>query len=157
MMSSYIANLRRMIGHTRVVLPGVRGLLFNERGELLLQQRGDFKNWGLPAGCVDVGDSALDALRREVREETGLTVLRARPFGLYTDPRFSVRYPNGDEVQTFTIAFLVESWTGELAWDGSEVINARFFPLTALPDALYPVHVETIEDYRRNDGSFILK
>jgi 8-oxo-dGTP pyrophosphatase MutT (NUDIX family) len=141
----------------KIVLPGVRALLFNGRGELLLQKRADFLNWGLPAGVVDVGCSAWDTLKQEVREETGLTVIRAEPFGLYTHPRYSVTYPNRDEVQTFTLAFLVREWSGELACDEVETVDVRFFPLDALPEPMYPIHVETIEDYRSYRGEFIVK
>ena len=156
-MPDYIRQLRARIGNMKIVIPGVRGLLFDGDGRLLLQKRGDFLNWGLPAGVVDVGDSALEALRREVKEETGIEVLGAAPFGLYSDPKHSVTYPNGDEVQTFTIAFLVREWSGTIEVDGVEAIDAGFFSLDALPKPLYPIHVETIEDYRSFDGSFVVK
>ena len=47
-------------------------------GDVLLQLRGDFKIWGLPAGGMELDESVWDTLCREVHEETGLTVLRAR-------------------------------------------------------------------------------
>jgi 8-oxo-dGTP pyrophosphatase MutT (NUDIX family) len=156
-MTDYIRTLRARIGHMKIVIPGVRGILVDEQRRLLLQRRADSGHWGLPAGVVDVGDSVLDALSREVLEETGLTVVRAELFGLYTEPRFSVVYPNGDEVQTFTVAFLVREWSGSLSADSDEVVDVRFFPLDALPDNLYPIHRETIDDYRHFDGRPIVK
>lgn len=141
----------------KVVVPGVRGVLLDSEGRVLLQKRGDFLSWGFPAGVVDVGESAVEALRREVREETGLIVNRAELFGLYTDPKYSITYPNGDEVQTFTIAFLVRDWSGVLAVDGEEAVDAGFFFLDGLPEPLYSIHVETLEDLRRYDGSVVIK
>jgi 8-oxo-dGTP pyrophosphatase MutT (NUDIX family) len=157
LLKDYIKQLRERIGHMKIVMPGVRGLVIDEDGRLLLQKRADFSTWGLPAGVVDPGESALEALRREVKEETGITVLRAEPFGLYSDPKYSVTYPNGDEVQTFTMAFLVREWTGSVAADGVEAVDAGFFPLDDLPTPLYPIHVESIGDYRSYDGTFIVK
>ena len=156
-MTDYIRTLRARIGHMKIVIPGVRGILVDDQQRLLLQRRSDTGHWGLPAGVVDVGDSVLEALSREVQEETGLIVVRAELFGVYTDPRFSVTYPNGDEVQTFTIAFLVREWSGQLSADSDEVTDVRFFPLDALPENLWPVHRETIDDYRNFDGSPIVK
>lgn len=156
-MLDYIRNLRGMIGHTKIIIPGTRALIFNDDRELLLEKQVHFGSWALPHGCIDVGESAYDALIREVREETGVLIIRAEPFGLYSDPKYSVTYPNGDQVQTFTIAFLVKEWSGNPASDGEEVAELRFFPLDRLPEPLYPIHVETIVDYRSFDGRFIVK
>lgn len=156
-MLDYIRNLRGMIGHTKIIIPGTRALIFNDDRELLLEKQVHFGSWALPHGCIDVGESAYDALIREVREETGVSIIRAEPFGLYSDPKYSVTYPNGDQVQTFTIAFLVKEWSGNPASDGEEVAELRFFPLDRLPEPLYPIHVETIVDYRSFDGRFIVK
>ena len=82
---------------------------------------------------------------------------RADLFGVYTDPKYSVVYPNGDQVQTFTIAFLVHEWTGTPRPDGDEVDAVAFFPLDALPEPLYEIHRETIDDFRRSGGKPVVK
>jgi ADP-ribose pyrophosphatase YjhB (NUDIX family) len=156
-MLEYVKALRAMIGNKKIVLPGVRALMFDARGALLLEKQAHFGSWALPHGCVDVGESVLDALKREIKEETGLSIIRAEPFGLYTNPNYSVTYPNGDEVQTFSVAFLVREWSGELAADGDEVSDLGFFPLANLPEPIYPIHLDTILDYRNGDGTFVLK
>jgi len=156
-MSDYIKTLRGLIGSTKIIVPGVRALVFDDGGRLLLARQRLFGSWALPHGCIELGESASAALTREMTEETGLRAIRAEPFGLYSDPKYSVTYPNGDEVQTLTMAFVVREWEGTLQPDGDEVVELRFFPLDALPSPLYPIHVETIDDYRRSDGGFIVK
>lgn len=156
-MLDYIRTLRGMIGHTKIIIPGVRALIFNPRGEVLLQKQTVFGSWSLPHGCVDVGESVLDALKREVKEETGLSVIDAVPFGLYTDPAYSVTYPNGDEVQTFSVVFVVRHWSGEPTPDGDEATELGFFPLDRLPTPMYRIHVDTLDDYRSEPQGFVLK
>jgi len=53
----------------------VGALIFNELGQMLLVQTAKWSNlWGIPGGKIKYGESALEALKREVLEETGLVV-----------------------------------------------------------------------------------
>lgn len=156
-MLDYIRGLRELIGNKRIIVPGVRTLVLDDHGHLLMEKQQAFGSWALPHGCVDLGESALDAARRETEEETGVRILDAELFGIYTDPKYSVTYPNGDEVQTFTIAFLATRWEGEPRPDDDEVSEVAFFPLDALPAPIYPVHLDTITDFREARGGVMVK
>jgi len=157
---SYIGELRKLIGSRPILAPGIRAVICDDAGAVLLQLRGDFRIWGLPAGGLELGESVQDALRREVFEETGLTVVRARPFGVYSNPRYAVTYPNGDQTQPFTVGFLVDAWTGTLEADGDESLDLRFFPVDALPplDQMHPPHRTAIQDALRfrETGEFVV-
>ena len=63
-------DLFRVIG----VRASVSAVIVDRQGRLLLQQRSDGGQWGLPGGSVEIGESLRDAVVREVREETGLRV-----------------------------------------------------------------------------------
>ena len=41
---------------------------------ILLLYRAKYKDWSFPKGHIDPGENAMQAMHREVREETGLTV-----------------------------------------------------------------------------------
>lgn len=103
MMGPYLESLRSRLGSQRILLPGVRAIVLNDLGEVLLQRRTDMACWGLPSGSVELDERALEALKREVREETGLEVRGAQPMALYSGPSQRFTYPNGDEIQRFFV------------------------------------------------------
>jgi len=156
MMGPYLESIRSRLGRQCILLPGVRAILLNDRGEVLLQRRTDVACWGLPSGSVELDETALQALQREVREETALEVRRAEPMALYSGPSQRFRYPNGDEIQCFSVAFIVRDWTGDPQADGVEGSEVRFWPTDALPESLVDIHRETLADYRAYDGQFFL-
>lgn len=51
-----------------------QGILHNERGEILLCELTYKKEWDLPGGVVDPGESPATCVEREVHEELGLVV-----------------------------------------------------------------------------------
>src|ERR1700739_4781186 len=59
------------------VIGCVGGVIKDERGRLLLIKRGHEPGaglWSLPGGRIEPGETDAQALVREMREETGLTV-----------------------------------------------------------------------------------
>ncbi|MFN8539352.1 MAG: NUDIX domain-containing protein [Thermomicrobiales bacterium] len=153
----YIQGLRAMVGQRTLVLAGTLAVIRDGQGRVLLMRRSDFGYWSLPGGAIEIGQSATETLEREVREETGLEVIRATPFALYTNPRDSVTYPNGDQVQLFALTFLVEEWSGEPRADGDESLEVAFFPTDQLPE-FHPPHRQTLIDVQTYlaNGQFIL-
>jgi len=66
-------------------LVGIGALIF-QRGRILMVERGKepLKGWwSLPGGAVETGETLDQAVRREVREETGLEVQPVRMFEIF--------------------------------------------------------------------------
>ena len=56
--------------------PTVGALIFNPEGKLLLVKTHKWKGkYTIPGGHVELGETLVDALKREVTEETGLVVI----------------------------------------------------------------------------------
>ena len=132
---------------TREIRPGVSAVVFDGAGRVLLQQRIDNGMWGLPGGAVEFGESVLEALHREVLEETGLTVEVERLIGVYSHPDIHqiVTYPDGNVFHFVSTCFACRPTGGTLTL-GSETSGLAWFASIALPPDLMPVHRVRIDD-----------
>ncbi|MGW6059014.1 NUDIX hydrolase [Streptomyces sp. NPDC055189] len=104
-MHDYVSDLRALVGHRPLVLPGAAVLLTDEGGQVLLLARADTGGWGLPGGLMEPGECLEDTARREVREETGLSFGELELFGVYSGAEQFYRYPNGDEIYNVTVVY----------------------------------------------------
>ncbi|MDJ0846405.1 NUDIX domain-containing protein [Crocosphaera sp.] len=112
-------------------------------GRIVLIQRKDTGQWGLPGGIVDWGEDILTTAKRELKEETGLNLLKVRRLvGVYSsmdrDPRIH------------SISILMEAdVTGEFAIeDPLEVISIEAFSPENLPlGNLCHDHDRQLNDY----------
>lgn len=146
---SYLGQLRKLIGSRLVLMPGARCVILDSEDRVLLQLRGDFRKWGLPAGFSEPGESVIGTLVREVREETGLTVLDPTPWGHASSPEeATLVYPNGDMIQGFGVDFLARTWSGELSVDGTETLALEWFSLDDLPEII-PSHESALGHFAR--------
>jgi 8-oxo-dGTP pyrophosphatase MutT (NUDIX family) len=138
------------------VRPSVSAVIFGVRGRLLLQQRSDGGQWGLPGGSVEIGESVSAAVVREVREETGLTVTLKRLVGVYSEPALQVvRYPDGNVWHYVNVCFECAARSGELT-TCDETLDLRYFPVGRLPATLLPNHRVRIRDARaRRTTAFV--
>lgn len=126
-MPDYLRWLRSKVGHRKVIMPYATALIRDGRGRLLFQRRADFDWWGLPGGVLEIGENFAQCTAREALEETGLRVGPGRLVGVYSSPDYDVRYPNGDEVQQFTVAIECRVTGGDGVPDGIEALSHRFF------------------------------
>ena len=127
--SPYLANLRKHVGHDPLLSAGADAIIRNKQGEVLLQQRSDNHQWGLPGGTSDIGEKPAHTLVREVFEETGLIV---RPTCLVAVWHRDIVYPHGDKLSATSATFECEIISGSLKLD-DESLALEFFAIDNLP------------------------
>lgn len=101
-------------------------VLIRRPGEVLLARKAEWPDgrYGLVAGFVDFGESLEETVLREVKEETGVSVQDIRYIGSQAWP-----FPN-----QLMAGFTAEYAGGELCVDHHELEDARWFPVTNLPE-----------------------
>lgn len=101
---SYLGQLRAAVGHRPLLVVGVRILVEDGEGRVLILRRSDTGDWGLPAGAMELGESLEEAMRREALEEANVRLGAIEVFGLSSNPTIEhFTYPNGDQVQTVSV------------------------------------------------------
>ena len=118
------------------VLPAAFAAVRNVAGEVLVVRRIDDGNWELPGGRIDVGESAAQAVIREVAEESGVTITLTGLSGVYSDPTHVLLDPDGTVHQQLALCFhavpALSDTTEAPRPDGIETKEAAWYAPAAL-------------------------
>ncbi len=87
--------------------------LIRRGNEYLLQDRikKDWKGFTLPGGHVEPGESIVDAVVREMKEETGLTVEHPKLCGV---KQFPISGESGENGRYLVFLFVADKFSGEV-------------------------------------------
>jgi 8-oxo-dGTP pyrophosphatase MutT (NUDIX family) len=113
-----------------ILRPGATG------PEVLLVKRTTPRAWELPGGYMNRGEPPVNAMAREVREETGLIVRPDRLVGWYVRTGFR---PHRSPV------FACSPISGTMR-RSSEAVAIDYFPVDHLPLGLFPWYREIVRD-----------
>lgn len=120
----------------------VDGIVEYRGGIVMIERSNPPLGWALPGGFVDYGESVEAAVKREIKEETGLDFLDIRQFKVCSesdrDPRF----------HTVSVIFSGRG-QGILKAD-SDAKAAAVFSLDEIPEKVAFDHKKIIEDYRQS-------
>lgn len=145
-MSDYIDDLRKKTGHMPLLLAHAVVVLFDEKGEILLEERSDDGYFDFPGGALDLKETMEDAAKRELLEETGIIADELELFKVYSGEITHYVYFNGDEIYGVDAVYLCNKWHGELKPQQEEVKTLTFHPLEKMPDKMSKRNKQIITD-----------
>ena len=132
----YIMEMRKYVGHAPIMSCSCGVIIENAAGEIILQKRRDNGCWALIGGAMEMSETFEEAAKREVKEESGLSLGKLEIFKLCSGRDCIIEYPNGDVTFGPGIIFLTKEYEGEIEGDPKEVIEHRFFKKSEIPENL---------------------
>lgn len=128
--------------HYKNPLPAVSCLVIDDDNRMLLIKRGVepcLGTWCLPGGFMEADESLADAVKRELKEETGLDGVAGKIIGAHLHKN-TIYGP-------VLIIGLETVVTGGTLKAGDDAQDAAFFPISALPEIPLESHSNLIRDY----------
>lgn len=114
-------------------------VVLNEKKEILLVLREDFRIWTLPGGGLEPDETWEQAAVRETLEETGYEVEIKQYVGEYWRPQLS--HGQGDIMRVFLARVI-----GGPSQHDRESMDVRWFPVASLPKHMFRFSREHLLD-----------
>lgn len=128
----------------QVLLPYILAVILNDNNEVLLGYRKNtewFPNtYGLIGGKIDEKESAIEAMIREIYEETGVKVADK-------DVKFShvMDFLGEEGAPCVAFFFTIKTWNGDIHnAEKAKHDHIKWFPLDKLPDNMIPRHKKAV-------------
>ena len=106
------------------------GIVLNDKGEVLVTQHSQNKNWSFPKGLIDSGQTPEQAAVREVREEGGVEaeILDKVGYNKYVySQRSSAHTMDGEKIFKVVTYFLMKYVSGDIKDHDFEVSDIGWY------------------------------
>lgn len=125
----------------------VSGLIANAHGDVLLVKN-PHRGWEFPGGQVEEGETLIEALKREVREESGVEITVGALVGVYSN----IKPP-----PKLIFGFLCDYVSGELTTSDESLETVWMRPADVLPRVEHPAIYERLKDMLAFAGQVVYR
>lgn len=153
----YFTKIRNLVGNEKIILSGAAGAVVKDGKILLVRRHNLSRNWGLPGGVQELGESIRETAHREVLEEVGLDLQPTDLIGMYSGPQWDIDFPDGGGIQQLTIFFRMEGMIDEIRIQESEVAEWGFFAADELPENTMPCCRQKVLDWFSDQGKPVVR
>lgn len=129
-------------------LVGGDAAVIDDRGHILLIQRADNHRWAMPGGALEVGETPIQGVLREVYEETGIECQAEALVGVFDSRLCGLDMPFHIYLLTFLCRPVAGGGRDEPSHD-IEVLDVRWFGEDALPEDIHPGNALRIREAYR--------
>lgn len=142
----YIDNLREKVGHEPLLAVKTSLVVLDKRGYILLKKRED-DSWSLPMSFMELTETAEEAGRRGVKEETGIEIGELSLLGIFSGQKYFQEMSNGDQLYPLTINYCCRDIRTPLPLEEeSASLEIGFFALDQLPSSIC-IHTKKVIHY----------
>jgi len=116
-----------------------------ENGKILLLKRAIYPfqgYWELPGGHVEYGETVESAVKREMKEELGVSVSIKKLFGVYSNLKKDPRH------HAVTVFYLLKKGKGKISIS-HEDSEFKYFSLNNLPKKIAFDHRKILKDLKK--------
>jgi len=125
-------------------------ILIVAKEKILLDHRMDCDFWGLIGGALELDETFLNGIKREVAEETNIILddEQIKFFKIYDDPSRIIAYPDGNIVRSITISFIAKLNFIPKLKCSEESRELRFFSKDEIDSiSIAKTHQQILKDY----------
>jgi 8-oxo-dGTP diphosphatase len=127
-------------------LTAVCGLVRRKDGKVLMNLNPN-RGWEIPGGQVEAGETLIQALRREIQEETGVTAGVGALVGIYHNQRMSL----------LVFTFLCDYEAGEITTSDESLQTEWVDPAQSLARVEHPVVRMRLQDLLTADQKIMYR
>ena len=140
------SKILKSFGKDTVIIPGAAGAVILD-GKILLVRHNRLNLWQIPGGIQETGESIQQTIERELLEELGLVLKTGELISVFSHPRWTIHFPDGNKLQQLTFFFRMEGALTPMTIQAEEISDYRFFAPDEIPDDTFECCKQKVKDW----------